>query len=44
MNTRQRARLYKLHWLLPEGLLAEAARFGRHGNPSNLRACYVAAG
>ena len=44
MSAKRYSKLNKLHRLLPEGLLADAAWFNARGYPSNLRAGYAAAG
>ena len=44
MNHQKRAILNRLHRLLPEGLLADAAWFTAAGYPSSLRSRYLASG
>ena len=44
MRYQKRSMLNRLHRLLPEGLVADAARFTRMGYPSSLRSRYVASG
>ena len=44
MTAPKYSKLKRLHKLLPEGLIADAAWFNSHGYPSSLRSNYVAAG
>ena len=44
MSDQKRSKLNRLHRLLPEGLVADAAWFTRMGYPSSLRSRYLASG
>ncbi|MCY4320398.1 MAG: AbiEi antitoxin N-terminal domain-containing protein, partial [Alphaproteobacteria bacterium] len=44
MSYQKRPMLNRLHRLLPEGLVADAAWFTRMGYPSSLRSRYLASG